>query len=114
MYIHVYIWATYFFMKNLDPTQKELLEAIRVGDLGRVKYLINTEKVSPDFGYDADIMMNPIVISAIHNRYEIAKFLIDLGFFNRDVFRFVTNVVCNISVSNYLYDRMNELTSSHP
>lgn len=91
-------------MEKLTDPQKELLEAIRACDLSRVKFLIQKKKISPNFGYEASIMDNPIVVASLKDDFTMAVWLIEEGnaVVTDDVKRFVINVVENISVANYI------------
>ena len=95
-------------MNPINSEQKQLLEAIRFGDLPRVKFLVQEKEINPNFGYDIWIENNPIVVAALKDQFDIAVWLLTDGgvILKPEVTDFVTLVVGNISISNYIYEHV--------
>jgi len=93
---------------EISQEQAELLEAIEYGDLQRVKYLVVDKGVDANFGSSDYIEKNPICWASLNKRTNIAFWLVKEGGCrpSRDIFRFVTNVIGDISVSNLLADEL--------
>ena len=96
-------------MEELTTEQKNLLNAIELGDVSLVKEMVKGG-VSPNFGLGDNIESNPIVFCSLTGQFDIAVWLINAGgaTVNDNVIRFIDNVIGDLSLSLFIHNKLRE------